>query len=490
MKILLVEPRTPETFWSLRHALRFVGKRAANPPLGLLTLAGLLPREWSLRLVDQNTRTLGDDDLRWADYVMVSAMEIHRTAVTTLARRCRELGRPLIGGGPLFGGAADEATGVPHIVVGEAEELAAELVDDLRRGHLRPRYLSPRFPELELTPLPRWDLVDLRDYATMSVQSCRGCPFDCEFCDVVALNGRRPRTKTPDRFVAELESLRDRGWRGPVFVVDDNFVGDRRRCRELLLAIIDWRVRTGSPMTFLTEASVNMAAEPELLRLMVAAGFKKVFLGLETPSAASLRECCKLQNLRGDLARSVQTIHAAGLEVMGGFIVGFDSDESDIFQRQFEFIQKTGVVTAMVGLLQAMPRSRLYRRLAGEGRLRAAGFGDNTSVHFNFEPRLDAEFLVDNYRQLMRRLYEPSTYYQRIRVFLDAHRACGPRPRLTWPDIGAVCRSVWVMGIRHRGRRAYWGFLATTLARHPNQFGVAMTMAIMGHHFRIVAAGL
>ncbi|MBK8164817.1 MAG: B12-binding domain-containing radical SAM protein [bacterium] len=490
MRILLVEPRTPETFWSLRHALRFVGKRAANPPLGLLTVAGLLPRAWSLRLVDLNTRDLDDADLLWADWVMVSGMEIHRKAVTALARRCRDLGRPLIGGGPLFGGEADAELGVPHVVVGEAEELAHELVADLCRGRLRPRYVSPRFPDLALTPLPRWDLLDLRHYATMSVQSCRGCPFDCEFCDVVALNGRRPRTKAPDRFVAELESLRERGWQGPVFVVDDNFVGDPRRCRELLLAVIDWRVRTGSRMTFLTEASVNMAAAPELLQLMVAAGFKKVFLGLETPSAASLRECRKLQNLRGDLAQSVLTIQAAGLEVMGGFIVGFDSDEPDIFQRQFEFIQRTGVVTAMVGLLQAMPRSRLYRRLAGEGRLRATGFGDNTSVNFNFEPRLDADFLVENYRQLMRRLYEPRAYYQRIRVFLDAHHPAGPRPRLTWPDLGAALRSVWVMGIRHRGRRAYWGFLATTLARHPNQFGVAMTMAIMGHHFRIVAAGL
>ncbi len=491
MKILLVEPRTPETFLSLRHALRFVGKRAANPPLGLLTLAGLLPREWPLRLVDLNTRDLADADVLWADCVMVSGMEIHRQAVIALARRCRELDRPLIGGGPLFGAASSDADlGVPHVVIGEAEELAAELVADLRNGCLRPEYRAPRFPDLSLTPLPRWDLLDLRQYATMSVQSCRGCPFDCEFCDVVALNGRRPRTKSPERFVAELESLRERGWQGPVFVVDDNFVGDRQRCRELLVAVIDWRVRTGSRMTFLTEASVNMAAEPELLELMVAAGFKKVFLGLETPSAASLRECRKLQNLRGDLAESVRTIQNAGLEVMGGFIVGFDSDEPDIFQRQFEFIQKTGVVTAMVGLLQAMPRSRLYRRLAGEGRLRAASCGDNTSASFNFVPRLDADFLVENYRTLMRRLYEPRAYYQRIRVFLDAHRARGPRPRLTWPDLGAAFGSLWIMGVRHRGRRAFWGFLATTLARHPGQFGVAMTMAIMGHHFRIVAAGL
>lgn len=490
MKILLVEPRTPETFWSLRHALRFVGKRVANPPLGLLTMAGLLPRDWSYRLVDTNAVELGDDDLRWADYVMVSAMEIHREAVMALAARCRDLGKPLIGGGPLFMVERDETLGVPHVVVGEAEELATELVADLRAGAVRALYESPRFPELALTPLPRWDLLNLRHYATMSVQSCRGCPFDCEFCDVVALNGRRPRTKDPVQFIGELEGLRALGWQGPVFVVDDNFIGDKKRCRELLLAMIDWRARTHSRMTFLTEASVNMAAEPELLELMVTAGFKKVFLGLETPSAASLKECRKMQNLRGDLADSVRTIQAAGLEVMGGFIVGFDSDESDIFQRQFEFIQKTGVVTAMVGLLQAMPRSRLYRRLAGEGRLRTISAGDNTKAVFNFEPRLDREFMIENYRGLIHRLYEPNAYYQRIRTFLDAHHPRGPRPRLTWPDVGAGFRSVWVMGVTHRGRRAYWRFLATTIARHPDQLGVALTLAIMGHHFRIVAAGL
>jgi radical SAM superfamily enzyme YgiQ (UPF0313 family) len=490
MKILLVEPRTPETFWSLRHALRFVGRKAANPPLGLLTLAGLLPREWSYRLVDQNTGELTDADIVWADHVMVSAMVVHREEVARLAARCHALKTPLIGGGPLFHAETDGSLGVDHVVVGEAEELVSSLVADLRAGCVKPRYTAPRFPDLALTPPPRWDLVPLEDYATMSVQSCRGCPFDCEFCDVVVLNGRRPRYKSPTQFVGELETLRTLGWRGPVFVVDDNFVGNKRRCRELLRAVIAWRARTRARMTFLTEASVDMAADPEILELMVDAGFKKVFLGLETPSAESLRECRKLQNLRGDLADAVQTIHRAGLEVMGGFIVGFDSDEQDIFQRQFEFIQKTGVVTAMVGLLQALPNSRLYRRLADEGRLRSDSTGDNTSAAFNFEPRLDREFLLENYRHLMKQLYEPSTYYQRIRTFLAQHRMRGPRETLTWRDIGALLRSLWLMGVVHEGRRAYWRLMAGTLVRRPRQFGIAVTLVIMGHHYRMVAAGL
>ncbi|MBE0564626.1 MAG: DUF4070 domain-containing protein [Krumholzibacteria bacterium] len=493
MRILLVEPRTPDTFWTLRRALRFVRRRAANPPLGLLTVAGMLPRQWSCRLVDLNCDTLRDEDILWADRVLVSAMQIHRDAVAEVVRRCHALGRTVMGGGPLFvaePAGPDDNAGVDHVVVGEAEELAAALAADLEAGRPAPCYVAPRFPDLALTPAPRWDLLDLSRYATMSVQSCRGCPFDCEFCDVVALNGRRPRHKPPERFIAELERLRTLGWRGPVFVVDDNFVGDRRRCRELLEAMIAWRRRTRPRITFLTEASVDMAAQPDLLELMVAAGFKKVFLGLETPSTASLRECHKLQNLRGDLTGAVRTIQAAGLEVMGGFIVGFDSDEPDIFERQFEFIQRSGVVTAMVGLLQAMPRSRLHARLAAEGRLRGEAGGDNTRATLNFEPRLDRDFLLENYRALMRRLYEPGNYYQRIGTFLAGHRLRGPRPHVGWRDIGAIFGSMWVIGVVSRGRRAYWRFLARTLVRHPRQIGVAVTLAIMGHHYRAVAAGL
>lgn len=490
MNILLVEPRTPETFWSLRHALRFVGRGAANPPLGLVTVAGMLPPEWSLRLVDLNCASLSDADIKWADWVFVSAMDVHRHAVGEIVQRCHGLGKKVVGGGPLFTADPAESQGVDHVVVGEAEEQVAVLVADLAAQTPAALYQAPRFPDLSLTPRPRWDLLDLSQYVTLSVQSCRGCPFDCEFCDVVALNGHKPRYKSPEQFVAELEYLRVLGWEGPVFVVDDNFIGDRRRCSDLLHAVIAWRRETGTRMIFVTEASVNMAEHPDLLELMVAAGFKKVFLGLETPNAESLRECRKVQNLRENLTESVQTIQAAGIEVMGGFIVGFDSDEPDIFQRQFDFIQKAGVVTAMVGLLQAMPRSRLYQRLADEGRLLSRGGGDNTLGFFNFETRLDREFLESNYRKLIHRLYEPGNYYRRILTFLETYRMRGPREKLNWRDIRAVLRSFWVMGVVHQGRMAYWRFLTTALFRHPGQIGVAFTLAILGHHYRKVAAGL
>lgn len=490
MNILLVEPRTPDTFWSMRHALRFVRKHAAHPPLGLLTVAGFLPLDWPCRLVDLNVRPLSDRDLAWADHVLTSAMLAQTTSLDDIVRRSHAAGKPVTAGGPAFTGDSADRHGVDHVVVGEVEELAPFLIADLAAGRLQRTYRAPGFPALALTPLPRWDLIDLANYASMSVQWCRGCPFDCEFCDIVALNGRVPRHKSNAQFIAELDALRQRGWGGMTFVVDDNFAGNHPRCRDLLRDVIRWREATGSRMVLMTEASVDIAADPELLRLMAEAGFKKVFLGIETPSADSLRECRKHQNLRADLATSVRTIQAAGIEVIGGFIIGFDSDQPDIFERQYEFIQQAGVATAMVGLLQAVPRTRLYRRLAGEGRLRGQSTGDNTQAGLNFEPKLDADFLLRNYRLLMQRLYEPGVYYHRIQTFLETHRPRGPRMPYSRSDIGALLRSLWLMGVVDSGRRAYWGFLTRVLVRHPDRFGVAVTLAITGYHFRQVSAGL
>jgi radical SAM superfamily enzyme YgiQ (UPF0313 family) len=490
MNILLVSPRTPETFWSFKHALGFVSKQAAFPPLGLLTVAGMLPRDWNCKLVDLNVSRLRDKHLVWADFVFISAMLIHKQSVKEVVKRCRQVDRPVIAGGPLFTPDRQEFPEIDHLVVGEAEELMDQLVQDLQAGQLKPIYEAQGFPDITRTPIPRWDLLRFRDYGSMGIQFSRGCPFDCEFCDVVALNGRVPRLKTPKQLLAELDALRRHGWDGSTFLVDDNFIGNRKRVKELLWALVDWRRRTGSKITFLTEASVNMADDPELLDLMVRAGFKKVFLGIETPNTDSLKECRKFQNTRRDLVAVVQTIQKAGLEVMGGFIVGFDSDTPDIFERQFEFIQKAGVVTAMVGLLQAVPRTRLYKRLAREGRLRGESLGDNTQAAFNFEPKLDREFLIRNYRKLMHRLYEPGVYYQRVRAFLKQHRPHGPTKPIGWRDFLAFLKSLWLIGVVHRGRRSFWRFFASTLVRHPTQFGLAITLAIYGHHFRKVAQTL
>jgi len=490
MKILLVYPNTPETFWSFRHVLRFVSKKSAFPPLGLLTVAAMLPKEWDLRLVDMNVEPLPDEALAWADVVFLSAMLVHKEAVADIARRCAALGKTIVAGGPLFTATPDLFPEIRHRVLGEAEDLMPQVVEDLRHGTLKAAYQRPDRPDLKRVPIPRWDLVHLQHYATMAVQFSRGCPYDCEFCDIVVMNGRIPRTKSPEQLLAELEALVDRGWRDMVFIVDDNFIGDRRRTKVLLRALIEWRERTQAPVGFLTEASVNLADDPELCELMVRAGFKKVFVGIETPSIESLQECHKLLNRGRDLVRAVQTLQRAGLEVMGGFIVGFDSDPQDIFRRQFEFIQRSGVVTAMVGLLTALPQTRLYKRLMREGRLEKESTGNNTQATLNFRPVLGREFLQAGYRELMNRLYEPRAYYRRIRTFLKHHRPAGPNLRLSSGDLRAFLKSLWLLGIRCRGRRAYWRMLIGTLLLRPRQFRVALELMIMGYHFRCVAAAL
>jgi radical SAM superfamily enzyme YgiQ (UPF0313 family) len=490
MNVLLISPQTPDTFWSFKHVLRFVSKRSTFPPLGLLTVAALLPREWELKVVDLNVTRLHEEDLRRADLVMISAMLVHEASVREVVARCAALGKRVVAGGPLFTTGHEAFPEIQHFVLGEAEELIPRLVADLQSGKLQPIYQAANRPNLALTPVPRWDLVDLRHYVTMAVQFSRGCPFDCEFCDIIVMNGRVPRTKPPAQLIAELEALRQRGWRDMVFVVDDNFIGDKRRTKALLQEMIAWRKRMRPEMGFLTEASVNLADDAELRAMMVEAGFTKVFVGIETPSAESLEECRKFQNQGRDLVAAVQTLQRDGLQVMGGFIVGFDSDKPDIFQRQFEFIQRSGVVTAMVGLLSALPQTRLYQRLKREGRLESRSSGNNTDATLNFRPKLSREFLQSGYRELMRRLYEPGAYYQRIRTFMKNHRPTGPHLRLSRADFEAFVKSFWLLGVWHRGRVAYWRFFWSTLLRRPRQFRYGMELAIVGYHFRRVAQGL
>lgn len=487
MNILLISPQTPDTFWSFKHVLKFVSKKAAFPPLGLLTVAAMLPSDWSLRVVDLNVKRLKDEDLRWADYVMISAMIVHRESVLAVAARCAAAGKRIIAGGPLFTTGHEGFPKIDHFVLGEAEELMPQLVDDIRNGRVQRVYRAAGWPDLKQTPAPRWDLVDLRQYVTMAVQFSRGCPFDCEFCDIIVMNGRVPRTKSAAQLVQELEELRMRGWREMVFLVDDNFIGDKRRTRELLREMVQWRKRTRPQMGFLTEASVNLADDPELCALMVEAGFSKVFVGIETPSTEALEECRKIQNRGRDLVASVRTLQQHGLEVMGGFIVGFDSDKSDIFKRQFDFIQRSGVATAMVGLLTALPQTRLWRRLQKEGRLETESTGNNTQAQINFKPKLSREFLQSGYRDLMKKLYEPKVYYQRVRTLLKHHRPTGPGLRLSRADMLAFVKSFWLLGVWYRGRVAYWGFFWSTLLRRPRQFRRGIELAILGYHFRRVA---
>jgi radical SAM superfamily enzyme YgiQ (UPF0313 family) len=345
MNVLLISPQTPVTFWSAKHAVRFVSKRAAFPPLGLMTVAAMLPKSWNLRLVDMDVTQLRDADLHWADYVMVSAMIVHKQSVQQeIIPRCQQLGLPIIGGGPLFTTGYEDYAGDVHAVCGECEEIIGDVIRDMETGALEPKYESTHgFPDVTKTPVPRWDLIHPRHYATMSIQFSRGCPFDCEFCDIIVMNGRKPRTKSPEQMIAEIDALDATGWSGTIFFVDDNFIGNKKLVKQFLRQLIAWRERRRPNVDFITEASLNLADDQELLELLVAAGFRRVFIGIETPVPESLVECHKYQNTHGDLVEKIRTVQRAGLEVMGGFIVGFDNDPHEIFELQYNFIQKTGI---------------------------------------------------------------------------------------------------------------------------------------------------
>ena len=486
MNALLICPSFPDTFWSFKHALEFIRKRSALPPLGLLTVAAMLPETWCRRLRDLNVSPLTDADLDWADLAFVGAMAIQRTSAVHVMGRCRKAGVRVVAGGPLFTAEPDAFPEVDHLVLNEAEVTLPPFLDDLERGRARRVYRTDEYPPADSTPPPRWDLIELDRYASMSIQYSRGCPFDCEFCNVTALFGHRPRVKSAARVVAELDRLHELGWRGRVFFVDDNLIGNKRRLRtELLPALIEWR-RGKRGFEFYTEASINLADDPALMAQMVEAGFDTVFVGIETPSDEGLAECSKMHNRNRDLVEDVHRIQRAGMQVQGGFIVGFDSDTPTIFDRQIEFIQRSGIVTAMVGLLQAPTGTRLYARLARERRLLGPMSGDNADGSTNFVPRMDLEDLKAGHRRILRRIYRPGPYYRRIRTFL---REFAPRARRrrSWPTLGdglALFRSVLRLGILGQERFHYWTLLSWTLCRRPGLLPLAINLAVTGHHCR------
>jgi len=483
VNVLLLSPEYPDTFWSFKHALKFVHKRASLPPLGLLTVAAMLPPEWEKRLVDLNVRKLTDKALRWADIVFIGAMIVQRDSAQALIARCRAAGKKIVAGGPLFTSEHEQFPGVDHFVLNEAEVTLPGFLRDLALGCARPVYASPDLPDLGATPVPLWELAELGRYASMCLQYSRGCPFDCEFCDVTAKFGHRPRTKSAAQVIAELDSLHEAGWRGAVFFVDDNLIGNKRALKtELLPALIEWQKRRKVPL--FTEASINLADDDELMKLMAEAGFDMVFIGIETPDEAGLAECAKRQNQHRDLVADVKRIQRAGLQVQGGFIVGFDSDTPTIFRRQIEFIQKSGIVTAMVGLLNALPDTKLHARLKREGRLLNQSTGNNADGTTNFAPCMKMEALREGYRSILRHIYAPGPYYQRVRTFLREYK----RPRFSasmdWSRLMAFGLSSVRLGVLGRERFHYWRLLIWTFFHRPALLPLAVTFSIYGHHFR------
>jgi len=486
MKILLVYPEFPDTFWSFKHALRFIRKKATSPPLGLLTVAAMLPDEWEKRLVDLNVTNLTRKDLDWADYVFISAMIVQRDASRTLIARCKEAGVKVVAGGPLFTMEHDQFPEVDHFVLNEAELTLPLFLADLADGRAQPLYATNEYPDIHQTPAPLWQLANLKHYDSVSIQFSRGCPFSCDFCNVTALLGHRPRTKTAPQIIAELDNLYALGWRKGIFFVDDNFIGNKKQIKsEVLPALIEWRKgKLGMP--FSTEASINLVDDPELLSLMTQAGFDAVFVGIETPNEDSLAECGKNQNKGRDLVENVKLLQRAGLQVQGGFIVGFDNDSPSIFQQQVDFIQKSGIVTAMVGLLQAPLGTRLYERMQQEGRLVNEFSGDNVDGSTNIIPKMGLEPLREGYRKLLGQIYAPQFYYERVVTFLREYHP----PKIQFnPDpqyLLAFGRSIYQLGIRGVERIHYWRLFFWTLFRRPRLFPLAITLAIKGFHFRKV----
>jgi radical SAM superfamily enzyme YgiQ (UPF0313 family) len=491
LNALLLHPHAPDTFWGFQNFVKFLPYKTTFPCLGLLTVAAMLPQGWSLKMVDLNVEPLTEAHLAWADLAFVSAMSIQSQSAEEVVSRCQAAGIKVCAGGVYFTTEPERDNPVDHLFLGEAEETIPLFLEDLAQNQAKPIYRVKRFPDLTSSPIPRWDLVDLSAYGILGLQVSRGCPFNCDFCQVVILEGRRPRYKTVPQVLQELEALFHTGWRGMLMFVDDNFICHRGKARELLEALIPWQAQRRYPFIFVGQASVDLADHPQLVELMAQAGFRHIFLGIETPAAASLAESRKRQNLNRDLVAAVKMIHARGIEVYGGFIVGFDADPPDIFAAQARFIEAAAIPSASVGMLAAPPGTPLYKRLQAEGRVlgRTSGDAIMNLAGMNIVPKMGRERLISGYGQLITRLYEPELFYRRALNFLEQfrfnrHRSFKPP---TVREVLAFFRILWEIGVHQPGRLAFWGFIFRVLTRFPKFFPMAVNLAGAGYHYRVLS---
>jgi len=492
VKALMVWPRFPPSFWGFEGVLEMIPERAMTPPLGLITVAALCPASWNIRLIDRAFEELRDEDLLWADLVMISAMHAQSADARTILARARSLGRRTFIGGP-WASSDPEAVlaDADHVLVGEAEEVFADIAAALEQGTARSLYRVSDKPDMTRSPIARYDLLRLDKYTSMPVQFSRGCPFQCEFCDIITIYGRRPRTKTPAQMIAELDTLRRLGWRNEVFIVDDNFIGNSREALQLTRALAQWQQLHGRPFSLYTEASIDLADRPELMASMVEANFMYVFIGIETPSAEALKGSKKFQNLRRDNVEQVRIIQESGLWVLAGFIVGFDSDDKTIFDRQLEFIERTAIAWAMAGVLQAPPTTALFDRMKKEGRLLEKSEAITNFSAPNFRTVLPLTVLLRGLSGLLLRLYEAEPFFDRALRSLERWR---PRDTQKPPDLPVLYNlrvlfaSMWTQGVRSNYRQAYWRFLWHLVwkwSRQPAKLWLGFMVLLSAHHFVI-----
>jgi radical SAM superfamily enzyme YgiQ (UPF0313 family) len=490
MKILLVYPETPSSFWSFKNALKFVAKKVAEPPLGLITVAALLPEDWEKKLIDMNISKLEDKQILWADYVFLSGMNIQIKSFREVIRRCNSLGVKIVVGGPLATTQHQDFQGVDHFVLNEAEITLPLFLKDLKNGKPKHVYSTQEFPDITKSPAPLWELLNIKKYASLSLQYSRGCPYDCDFCSITMLNGRNPRTKSSVQFIGELERIYELGYRGPISVVDDNFIGNKRKLKDdLLLQLIEWSKKKKYPFSFITEVTVNLADDDVLMNMMIEAGFNSIFVGIETPSRDGLIECGKSHNLKRNLVESVLKLQEKGFIVSGGFIVGFDSDTPNVFQDQIDFIQKSGIVSAMVGLLNAPSGTKLFKKLQNENRLLDFFSGNNMDGQMNFIPKMNYRELMNGYSKIIKTIYAQREYYQRVKNFLNNYKLPSwNKNKIKLKEVRAFMMLLWLLGTLEKGKKYFWKLFAFSLFRHPNKFPIAMTMAVYGYHYRRIAA--
>jgi len=492
IKALLVWPKIPNSFWAFHGMLELLPEKVVMPPLGLITVAALCPSEWTLRLVDEAVGDLTDDDLRWADLVMVGGMEVQKAGMHAILARARAMGKRTMVGGPHASNEPDRILALAdHVVVGEPDEVFGQIAADLEAGTAKRHYKISEKPDVTCTPIPRFDLLRLDSYASMSIQFSRGCPFQCEFCDIIILYGRKPRTKLPRQVLAELDALLRLGWMKQVFIVDDNFIGNHTRALELCVELEKWQQARGFPVMFYTEASMDLARKSALLDAMVKANFFYVFLGIESPAKEALQETRKFQNLVMDPVRCVELIRERGLWVTGGFIVGFDSDTDDIFDRQIEFIERTAIPWAMLNSLHAAPRTALYERMQKEGRLlEESQFSSGDANPPNFRTKMALAVLLRGQAKTLAAIYEPTAFFERAWRSMQSWKSRKNQHAARQPGAAGIAaimvRSIWQQGIKSSYRIPYWKYVFRILSHYalnPPKIWMAATLMISGHHF-------